>query len=293
MQLAHLFIYGVAQLFDVLPVLGRNEDRLLVQFGHPRLFQFLQRDVFTCGRRQVVGFFVHPSVGVDLVENHQHGLVGGLQFLLRLVHHLNLFFEVGVGDVNHMDEQIGLAHLVERAFERINKVGGQFADETYGVGKQEGQVFHHHLTNRGVERGKKFVFGKDVALGQQVHDSALSHVGIANQRSTDKPSSVFTLCGFLLVNLDEALLQQGDALKNDSAVHFQLRLTRTAESHASLTATRARAAALTLKVRPESLQAGQHIAVLSQFHLRLGIGRLGTHGKDVEDERGAVENLHL
>ena len=44
---------------------------------------------------------------------------------------------------------------------------------------------------------------------------------------------------------------------------------------------------------PEALQAGEHIAVLRQFDLRLGIGRLGAHGKDVEDERGAVQNLDL
>ncbi len=44
---------------------------------------------------------------------------------------------------------------------------------------------------------------------------------------------------------------------------------------------------------PQSLQAWQHIAVLRQLHLRLGVGGLCAHGEDVEDEAGAVENLHL
>ena len=44
---------------------------------------------------------------------------------------------------------------------------------------------------------------------------------------------------------------------------------------------------------PEPLQAGQHVAVLGQLHLRLGVGRLGPHGENVEDERRAVEYFHL
>jgi len=45
-------------------------------------------------------------------------------------------------------------------------------------------------------------------------------------------------------------------------------------------------------VGPEALEARQHVAILRQLHLRLGVGRLGAHGKDVEDEAGAVEDLH-
>ena len=44
---------------------------------------------------------------------------------------------------------------------------------------------------------------------------------------------------------------------------------------------------------PQALQAGQHVAVLGQLHLRLCLGGLGPHGKDVEYERGAIEYLHL
>ena len=44
---------------------------------------------------------------------------------------------------------------------------------------------------------------------------------------------------------------------------------------------------------PQPLQSREHVAVLRQFHLRLGIGGLCAHGEDVENERGAVEDLHL
>ena len=44
---------------------------------------------------------------------------------------------------------------------------------------------------------------------------------------------------------------------------------------------------------PKALQSGQHIAVLRQFHLRLGFCRLGAHGKDVENQTRTVQYLDL
>ena len=44
---------------------------------------------------------------------------------------------------------------------------------------------------------------------------------------------------------------------------------------------------------PEACQAGEHILVLGQLDLCLGVGGLGAHGEDVEDERRAVEYLYL
>ena len=44
---------------------------------------------------------------------------------------------------------------------------------------------------------------------------------------------------------------------------------------------------------PKALQARQHVAVLRQFHLCLGIGCLCTHGKDVQNKGGPVQNLYL
>ena len=192
-----------------------------------------------------------------------------------------------------MHQQVGLAHLVECRFERVNEVGGQFADKSHGIGQQERQVLHHHLAHRGVESGEEFVLGEHLAFCQQVHHSRFPHVGISHESHADESSAVLSLCGFLLVNFHESLLQQGYALQNYTAVHLQLSLSRSAQSYASLAASRARATALTLEVGPQSLQSWQHIAVLRQFHLRLGVSRLRPHGEDVENQRSAVENLHL
>ena len=82
-------------------------------------------------------------------------------------------------------------------------------------------------------------------------------------------------------------------MQDDTAVHLQLRLTRTTQAHGTLAATAAGATALTFQVGPQALQTRQHVAMLRQFHLRLGLGSLGSHGEDVKDERGAVEDFHL
>ena len=82
-------------------------------------------------------------------------------------------------------------------------------------------------------------------------------------------------------------------MQDDTAVHLQLGFTRSAQSYRALAATRTRAATLTLQVGPQPLQTGQHIPILGQFDLCLGLGGLGTHGKDVEDERRAVQYLDL
>ena len=44
---------------------------------------------------------------------------------------------------------------------------------------------------------------------------------------------------------------------------------------------------------PHARQSRQQVLVLGQFDLHLGAGRLGTLGKDVEDEARAVERLDL
>ena len=141
-----------------------------------------------------------------------------------------------MADIHHMHQQVGLAYLVERRFERLHEVRGQLSDEAHGVGQEEGKIVDGHLTDGGVERGEELVLSKHVALGQQVHHRRFAHVRIAHQRHTNETAAVLALRGLLLVYLFQALLQQGDALQDDTAVHFQLRLTRAAQSHAALAA---------------------------------------------------------
>ncbi len=170
---------------------------------------------------------------------------------------------------------------------------GQFADKTHRVGKQERKIVDDDFAHRGVERRKEFVFGKHVALGKQINQSRLAHIRIAHECHTDESATILALRGFLAVDFHKTLFEQRDAVENDAAVHFELRFTRSTQTHRTLSSTGAGATTLSLKVCPHALESRQEVAVLRQFNLCLGIGGLRTHGKDVKDEIGAVKHLHL
>lgn len=111
-----------------------------------------------------------------------------------------------MGDIHNMDQEVGLAHLVEGRFEGIDQVGRQLADKADSIGEEEGKVLDNHLANSRVERGEEFVLGKDLALGQKVHDGRFADIGIAHEGHADQSAAVLALGGLLLLDLHEALL---------------------------------------------------------------------------------------
>ena len=292
MQLAHFPVDHLTELVDVLLLLRRYEETLVVQLRHPCAAQLVEGDVFLGCRSEVVLLLFGPRIVVYLVEDYHGRLVGTSEVLERVLHHVYLFLEVGVRYVDDVEQEVCLAHLVQRRLKRVNQVCGQLADKAYGVGKEERQILHHHFPDRGVQRGEELVLGEHLTLREEVHDGRLAHVGVSHECHTNEATAVLALRGLLLVNLKEALLEQRDAVEDDTAVHLELGLTRSAQTHTTLSATRTGASALTLEVSPEALQSGQHIAILRQLHLRFGCRCLGTHGEDVKDERGAVQYLH-
>ena len=69
MKFFHFFIQDGLEFIDIFAFGGGDEECFVVDFRHPSLFEFLQRDVFLGFRGQVIGFFFHPSVVVDFVKN--------------------------------------------------------------------------------------------------------------------------------------------------------------------------------------------------------------------------------
>ena len=156
------------------------------------------------------------------------------------------------------------------------------SDEAYGVRQQEGQVVEDHLAHCRIERREELVLGEDLAFGDKVHQCRFADIGISHERHAYQLSTVGTLHGHLAVDLLEVLLQFGDAVAHDTAVGFDLAFAGAAA--------RARAAALPFDVRPQTGQTGQHVFVLCQPHLRLGVGRLRTRKENIENQARAVEN---
>ena len=85
----------------------------------------------------------------------------------------------------------------------------------------------------------------------------------------------------LAVDLLELLLEFRYAVADNTAVGLNLALTGTTTS--------TRTSSLSLEVGPQTGQSGQHILILRQLHLCLGVGRAGTRHKDVENKACAVD----
>ena len=181
-----------------------------------------------------------------------------------------------------MHQKVGLAHLVERRLERLDKLRRQLADKTDGIRQQEWQVVEDHLSHRRVERSEEFVFGKDITLRYEVHERRLAHVGISHQSHTHQRPAVRTLHRHLAVDLGQILLQLGYAVAHDTAVGLDLALARAAS--------RTRTASLSLEVRPQTRQSRQHVFVMRQLDLCLGVCRTGARHEDIEYQSRAVHH---
>ena len=140
MYLAHHAVQIAPELVDIRPLAGRQENAGCVGPGDPAFLQIVEREILARGRRQVVLVLADVGIGVDLVEYQKYGLVAGAYLLQRLFHDGDLLLEARMRNVDHMQQQVGLAHLVQRAFERIHQVGRQFTDKTDRIRQQEGQM---------------------------------------------------------------------------------------------------------------------------------------------------------
>ena len=187
-------------------------------------------------------------------------------------------------DIDDMHQQVRLTHLIQSRFKRFDQLGRQLADKADRVGQQERQVVDNHLADGRVERRKQFVFGKHFAFTKLVHQRGLSDIGITDQGHANHLSAVLPLHAFLLIDLDQIPFQFGYLIQDNTLIRFQLRLTRTAHTDT---------ATLTLQVCPQTGQAGQHIFILRQFHLRLCMCCLRTPGEDIQNQIRTVQNLHL
>ena len=236
MELSYFLVQHLTELVDVLLVLCRDEQAVVVELCHPGLLEVFQRNVFLLHRGEVVFLLLNPGIVVYLVEDNHRWLVGTVQFLQRVLYHLYLLFKVRVGDVYYVEQQVGLAGLVERTLEGVYQVGRQLSDESYGICEEERQIVYHHLSYGSIEGGKELVFGEHLALGEQVHDGTLAHVGISYQCHTDHSAAVLALGVLLLVDFGKSLLEQAHSAQDDTAVHLELGFTRSTKTYGTLSA---------------------------------------------------------
>ena len=101
------------------------------------------------------------SPGADLAEHAPH--------------RLDLLVEVRRGGVGHVQDDVGVGHLLQRRAERLHEVVRQLADEPHGVGDRRPAAARELELARGrVERREQLVGDQGVARPV----SALSRVDL-------------------------------------------------------------------------------------------------------------------
>jgi len=163
---------------------------------------------------------------------------------------------------------------------------GQFADEADRIRQEDVLVGRKaQPASGGVQRCEQLVFGQDIRAGEPVEQGGFAGVGIADNRGEGE---VIALAGVALrrplpAHRLQVPREAGDAVLHAAAVGFQLRFT--------LAAAHADAALLARQVAPEPCQPGQKVLELGQFDLEFALARASALGEDVQDQRGAVQDL--
>ena len=150
----------------------------------------------------------------------------------------------------------------------------KFSDEPYGVTQQKGQVVKDDFSDGSVQGGEQLVFGKNLALGHQGHQGALSGIGVSHECNAHQSTAVSALGGHLLVDGFQFFFEVRNAIANDPTVRLNFFFTWALHADASF---------LLLQVGPHVGEARQEVLVLGQFHLGLGVGRSCPLRKNVQN----------
>ena len=93
MDLFDPFIQHLFQRLYIRTFLGGDKDAIILQFSHPRTFQFIQIDILTTTRGQIIFLFRDKGKCVHLIENHDHRFLGLIDLRQRTVHDLYLLLK--------------------------------------------------------------------------------------------------------------------------------------------------------------------------------------------------------
>ena len=193
-----------------------------------------------------------------------------------------------MGDVTHVDHEIGAVHLLERRPERRDQTGRQLRDEADRVredrvpARRQDELAHGRIEGR-----EQLVAGTDRGPGQAVEQGRLAGVGVADQcyhRIGHAPARLAVQAAGPLDGLEVAL-DPIDALVDAAAVELDLRFARTADEPQS--------AALALEMRPGADQARALIGQRRQLDLQAAFPALRPGAEDLQDQPGAVDHLAL
>ena len=238
----------------------------------------------------------HERVGgVGLVDDDQLGDLVGVDLGEDLAHRGQLALGVGVRAVDHVQDQVGLGHLLQRRAERLDQLVGQVPHEADGVGHRVDAPVPGRRTPGGrVEGREQRVLDEHPGVGEPVEQRGLAGVGVARDRDAGDVVARALLAHRLAGALEvlELAAQLGDLGVDAAPVGLDLGLTGTTATDAAAVGADA-ATGLAGEVATPAAQPLLHVLQLGELDLRLALLGLRVLGEDVEDQPGAVDRLDL
>ena len=228
---------------------------------------------------------------VTLVVNGQTGDVGTVQPVQDLISNGQLFFPLVVARVRHPHDDIRPCGFLQRGFEGLHQIVGQAGDKADRVHQQNGHAAgQNQLPAGGVQGGKQHVGLGHAGAAQGIHQAGFAHVGVTHKADHRHPGLGPGLAALApaLFHLSQLFGQCVDAGVDVAAVQLQLGLTGTTAG----TTTAAATAALAAQAFAHSLQAGQTVAQKRQLGLQLALVGHGAAAEDLQNQHGAVNDLH-
>jgi len=194
---------------------------------------------------------------------------------------------IGVGIVDHVQEQVGESDFLEGGLEGGDQLVREFFDEADRVGENDLLgVAGGHLAGGRIEGGEEGIGGGDVGAGEAVEEGRFAGVGVADKGDFEEVFASFALGGALFPEAVDFLFEVGDFLADLAPVDFEL-------GFAGALGADPDTAVLAAEVGPGAGQAGEHVFELGQFDLQFGGRSAGVEGENIEDEDGAVDDLDI
>ena len=209
----------------------------------------------------------------------------------ELVHDLRLLEPVRVGNVDDVQQKVGVFEFLERCLEGLDQLVRQLADKADRVGDHDIQrVGHREKARRRVQRVKQAVIRGNARAGQRVQKRRLARVRVADDGDDGNfiLAAAVALRGAHAAHLFKVRLQLVDLSVDVAAVGLKLRFAGALRADGAL----ARRARLTLQMRPHTDQARQQVLILRKLDLKPALFCLRPLGENIENEAAAVEHLH-
>jgi hypothetical protein len=193
-----------------------------------------------------------------------------------------LLVDRGVDDV---ENQVGETGFLERRAECVDELVRKLADEADGVGHQVvAPAGPQHARGR-IERVEQAVANADGSAGERVQQRRLAGIRVARERHRRqvRPLPLGPHRRATGPHAGELSLQGGDPVTREAPVGLDLGLAGTP---------RPDAAAEPLEMRPQAPHTREVVLELRELDLELSLGAVGVRGKDVENDRRAVDHRH-